>query len=149
MPSARILEPAKPTAPLALLVSEPEPGIVERWSDVDLEAGRLSIVRTSVLVNGKPATSTPKTDAGRRTIPLDPQLVASLRAHKIRQTEERLLWGPAWTDSGHVFTREDGAPLRPEYLSTAFEAHCKSAKLRVIRLHDLRVRHEAPCIRAG
>jgi integrase len=29
------------------------------------------------------------------------------------QLAERLEWGSAWTDSGRVFTREDGTPLRP------------------------------------
>ena len=96
-----------------------------RWSDVDLNAGRLSIVRTVVLVNNTPADSTPKTAAGRRTVPLDADLGAALRANCTRQTEERLLAGPAWQDTGLVFTREDGSALHPQYLSTAFGARVK------------------------
>jgi integrase len=136
---------------LLLLTRGPRRGemVGLRWSDVDLEASRLSIVRTRVLVKGKESTSSPKTDAGRRTIPLDAQLVAALKAHKVRQKEERLQWGPAWTDSGHVFTREDGTPLHPEYLSTAFEGHVKAAKLRSIRLHDLRHTAATLALKAG
>ncbi|HEX3542778.1 MAG TPA: tyrosine-type recombinase/integrase [Acidimicrobiales bacterium] len=109
-----------------------------RWADVDLEAGRISIRHTRVVVNAAATESTPKTDAGRRTVPLDDTLTAALRAHRRRQLEERLAWGPAWVDSGLVFTREDGSPLHPESLSTGFERLARRAGLRAIRFHDLR-----------
>ena len=109
-----------------------------RWADVDLDAGRISIRHTRVVVNAAATVSTPKTDAGRRTVPLDDTLTAALRAHRRRQLEERLAWGPGWVDSGHVFTREDGSPLHPEALSTSFERHVRRAGLRIIRFHDLR-----------
>ena len=53
-----------------------------QWGGVDLDAGSLQITRTRVLVDGAPVDSVPKTEAGRRTIPLDSSLVASLRSHK-------------------------------------------------------------------
>ncbi|MGH3183483.1 MAG: site-specific integrase, partial [Acidimicrobiales bacterium] len=56
----------------------------------------------------------PKTDSSRRTISIDPETVTALRVHRKRQLEERVLWGPAWTDGGHVFTKEDGTVLHPE-----------------------------------
>ena len=54
------------------------------------------------------------------------------------QTEERLAWGPAWTDTGLVFSREDGTPLNPQMLSDAFERQVRGAGLPAIRYHDLR-----------
>jgi len=105
---------------------------------VDLDAGSISITRTRVLVNGQPTDSVPKTDAGRRTIPLDPGLVATLRSHQTRQKAERLAAGPAWIAEGYVFTDEFGAPLHPEYISTRFESLVDRAQLRRIRLHDTR-----------
>lgn len=109
-----------------------------RWDAVDLDAGSISITRTRVLVNGQPTDSVPKTDAGRRTIPLDPGLVATLRSHQTRQKAERLAAGPAWIAEGYVFTDEFGAPLHPEYISTRFESLVDRAQLRRIRLHDTR-----------
>jgi len=50
----------------------------------------------------------------------------------------RLAAGPAWSDSGHVFTTEVGEPLRPATVSLAFERAVGRAKLPAIRLHDLR-----------
>jgi integrase len=55
-----------------------------RWSDLDLEAGRMSVVRSLVSVRNKLSISEPKTRRGRRSIQLDPATVAELRAHRRR-----------------------------------------------------------------
>ncbi len=52
-----------------------------------------------------------------------------------------------WTP-GHVFAREDGSPLHPEYLSV-FETHIRRAGLRSIRLHDTRHTCAALALQAG
>lgn len=109
-----------------------------RWEHVDLDASTLRVVHTRVSLSGKAAASGPKTNTGRRPIPLSAELVALLRATRKRQLEERLAWGEAWTDSGYVFTREDGLPYHPEYLSDRFDRLCSKHKLRRIRLHDAR-----------
>ena len=120
-----------------------------RWSDVDLDNGRLSITHTLVMVSGRVQVSEPKTARGRRTIPLDAGLVSVLRAHRRRQIEDRLAWGEAWEDTGYVFTREDGRPLYPEHLTTAFEALVKESGLRRIRLHDTRHTAATLALQAG
>ncbi len=66
-----------------------------RWPNVDLDEKRLVVCETGVVVDGKAEASTPKTDAGRRTIPLDDRLVTLLRAHRVRQGRERLAAGSA------------------------------------------------------
>ncbi len=109
-----------------------------RWRDVDLEAGRWRVVHTRISVGGTVVESTPKTAAGRRTIPLDSQLVAMLRSLKAAQAAERLSAGPAWTDSGYVVVNELGQPYHPEALSDRWEALVKAADVPRIRLHDAR-----------
>jgi integrase len=52
--------------------------------------------------------------------------------------------GPAWTDNGHVFTREDGQPYHPEHFSDRFDRLCTAAGVRRVRLHD--TRHSAASI---
>jgi hypothetical protein len=59
--------------------------------------------------------TTPKTDACKRTVSLDPRTVAVLRGHGKAQMAERLAAGPAWADSGLVFTREDERSLPPDW----------------------------------
>jgi integrase len=110
-----------------------------RWVNVDLDAGRVAIRRTMVMVAGKPQESEPKTAKGRRPVPVAAEVIQALREWKAYQAAERLEWGPGYTDSGGlVVTTEDGRPLHPETLSAAFVRHAKAAGLPPIRLHDLR-----------
>lgn len=110
-----------------------------RWTDVDLDAGRVRVgLHTRLSVNGRAVESTAKTRAGRRTLGLDPGLLAILRAHRRRQLSERLAWGGAWQDTGYVFTREDGTPVHPEHFSDRFDRLIAEAGVRRIRMHDAR-----------
>jgi integrase len=118
-----------------------------RWRDVDLDAGRASIVQTLI---GRRELSTPKTDNGRRSVAIDPATVAVLRGHRKDQLEERLAWGPAYEDEhGLVFCREDGSPVWPQSLSRAFERHAEQAGLPAIRFHDLRHTHATLALAVG
>jgi integrase len=120
-----------------------------RWSDVDLEAGKVTVQQALVAIGYRVEVSKPKTDKSRRRIGLDPATVAALRSWKVRQSEERLAWGPAWTDSGFVFTREDGTALHPQSFSQTFERHVRDAKLPTIRLHDVRHSYATAALNAG
>src|SRR5262245_24431601 len=109
------------------------------WSAVDLDAGRVEIRQTVVMVGTQAVVSpTTKTERSRRLIDLDQQTVAALKAHRTRQLAERLHWGEAWTDVGLVFVREDGTLIRPEWLTGRFRRLAAAAGLPPIRLHDLR-----------
>ena len=107
-----------------------------RWSAIDLEAKTLRVIETRIVVASQPMASTPKTSAGRRTIPLDDRLVAELRSHRARQAEERLAAGTAWEDTGYVFVDELGFPYRPETFSRQFAKLAADANLRRLRFHD-------------
>lgn len=109
-----------------------------RWQDVDLDTGRLAVNQTLISVGYKAQFSTPKTDRGKRSIDLDPETAQLLRSHRARQAEERLAWGPAYQDSGLVFTRETGEPIHPESFSSIFERLVKGSGVPRIRLHDCR-----------
>jgi integrase len=109
-----------------------------RWQDVDLNAGRIAVRRTLVMVSGKPALAEPKTAKGRRSITLAPDVADALRRHRAQQAAERLAWGAGWTDSGLVVTCEDGRPMHPETFSGTFTRLAAHAGLPPIRLHDLR-----------
>jgi integrase len=120
-----------------------------RWEDVDLEAGAIAVRQTRVSVDYQVSVGTPKTDRGTRSIALDPRTVAVLREHRTRQLEERLAWGPAWTDTGLVFTREDGSDIHPQRLSGWFRQRVVSSGLPPIRLHDVRHSYATALIKAG
>lgn len=120
-----------------------------RWSDVDLRAGRVSIVQTATLVGHRVQFSEPKTARSRRSLALDSATMEALREHRKHQLAERLAWGSAYRESGRVFTREDGSPIHPELLADWFVSHAKRAGLPRIRLHDLRHSYATAGLAAG
>ena len=120
-----------------------------RWTDVDLERARVSVRRSLVPINGTVEVHEPKTSRGQRLVALDPFTVSVLKAWSRRQKEERLEGGPAWTDSGLVFTRADGKLIHPERLSKGFRVAVKKSGLRQIHLHDLRHTHATLALEAG
>ncbi len=65
------------------------------------------------------------------------------------QLRERLEWGEAWTDSGLVFTREDGTAIHPERFTSWFEQMSRDAALPKIWLHDLRHSYATAALTAG
>ncbi len=92
-----------------------------------------------VTVAGKPTIRLgTKSPAGRRSIALDPATVAAVKAHHVRQLQERLAGGAGWQDHGLVFTREDGTPLRPTQLTRMFARRAREAGLPDLTLHGLR-----------
>lgn len=119
------------------------------WADVDLDAGELRVRRARVVVGYQVLDSGPKTDKGRRTIALDPGTVAVLRRHRAAQLEERLAWGPAYTDSGLVFTREDGTGLHPERITQGFARLVKRVGLPAITVHGVRHSYATQLADAG
>jgi integrase len=109
-----------------------------RWSDVDLDAGRLRVVQTVIQVRSKVTIGEPKTARGRRPIALDAGTVAVLREHRRGSVEHRMLVGPAFEDRGLVFHHPDGSSLRPDAVSAAFVRRVRAAGLPRLALKGLR-----------
>ena len=59
------------------------------WRDLDIEGGRVAIVRALVPIDGKLVETEPKTKRGRRLIALDAETVAVLREQAARQLAEQ------------------------------------------------------------
>ena len=70
-------------------------------------------------------------------------------AERQRQETRREFAGDAWTESGHVFTDELGAPVSPMALTNAFYKVAKKAGLPTTRMHNLRHTAATFILRAG
>ena len=117
-----------------------------KWDDIDLDRRRLGLNRGLVAIGYEVHQTRGKTRTSRRSIDLDTTTLDVLAGWRAFQRAEFCAVGIEH-DHGWVFT--DGEPIHPHALSQAFERIARRAGVPVIRLHDLRVRHEAPCIRAG
>jgi integrase len=120
-----------------------------RWSDVDLEAGRLSVRRALIPINREVVVSEPKTAKGRRVVALDPGTIEVLKAQAARQLDAQSEWDEAWIEFGLVFTAENGAALDPESVSRYFRQAVKKTMVPKIRLHDLRHTHATLALQAS
>jgi integrase len=120
-----------------------------RWSDVDLKAKTLTVNQARVLVDYRVRAEEPKSRNGKRTLPLDDDLVAALTDLRKCQAKESERGGSAyraglddldWYVAGaeYVVTDELGIPRHPESYSDEFTRMLKRAGLPKIRLHDSR-----------
>jgi integrase len=108
------------------------------WASVNFEAGTIRVERSLGTVNGRLAWGPPKSESGRRTVALDAASVGILRTHRAHQNAEKLALGAGYSDHDLVFAREDGEPLRPEWVTKRFHILTTAASLPRIHLHDLR-----------
>ena len=120
-----------------------------RWADVDLDNARISVHEAVLNVEYEMDIDSVKSDAGRRTIDLDPRTVSVLRSWRKTQLEERLAFGLRVGEHHHVFAKPDGSPLHPDYFSQVFERHLAKSELPTIRLHDLRHTHATILLKAN
>jgi integrase len=109
-----------------------------RWLDLDLEAGRLSIIRSLQRLEGRLQLTEVKTSKSRRTIPLPQYAIRALRAHRARQAQQRLAAGPEWQDGDLVFANRIGGFVEPVSLHRNFRCVLLKAGLPAMKFHNLR-----------
>lgn len=121
-----------------------------RWSDIDLEARTVTVNQARILVDYRITVEEPKSENGKRTLPIDNELASALRMLKMRQARERddagdaygsTLAGDGWSPmpgEEYVVTDELGVPVHPDWYSDEFGRQLKRAGLPKIRLHDSR-----------
>jgi integrase len=87
-----------------------------KWTDLDLDGGTLSVRRSLKVTDHGLDFGRTKNKASRRSVPLNKSAVAALKAHRLRQNEERLRLGELWEDQDLVFTNRVGKPINPSNL---------------------------------
>ncbi len=92
-----------------------------RWDHVNLDAGSIAVWR-SVRLGGDT-----KTSKSRRTLGLPQAVTEALRAHRVRQDEEKLAAGELWRDHDLVFTTTIGTELDAANVRRYFRSICKAA----------------------
>jgi integrase len=111
------------------------------WRTLDLDGARLDVEQQLVPTRGGATFGPPKSARSRRMIRLDEETVEVLRQHREAQELERLVAGDAYEDADLAFANELGAPIHPQRLTEAFDAHRKAAGLPDGTLHTLRHTH--------
>jgi len=122
-----------------------------RWSHIDWETRAASVtkegnvVRTSAGLSAGP----PKTRAGVRHVPISEPVLQALRAHRLKQQEERLR-APIWNGrdgDGPVLATHLGDVVEPRALSRTWKGWAEKAGLEDTGIHVSR--HYAATVMLG
>ncbi|MFD1658123.1 tyrosine-type recombinase/integrase [Streptomyces caeni] len=113
------------------------------WSDVDLNAGTLRVRRNVQRIRRELIFGTPKTMRSIRTVSLPRRCVQALTEHREAQERERKVAGPKWKPiegqpAGLIFTTSTGRVIDPRGLNRMLTILCRDARVRRVRVHDLR-----------
>jgi len=122
--------------------------LAARWSDVDFEAGTITVNQTLQAAFGELHFKEPKTAKSRRRITLPGVVVDALRAHRAEQAKKTLAREPGYALSDLVLAAPRGGPWWPYNFDRMWRKF-KAKQGLEIRFHDLRHTHATQLLRAG
>lgn len=110
-----------------------------RWSDVDLDAGQVTIRRAVAVTKGGLEVKSTKTDR-ERTVALDAGTVTALRAHRRECAERSLALGTPLAADAYVFARDAAGmtPWRPDSFSRKVRKVRRANELGHVQVRSLR-----------
>lgn len=119
------------------------------WSDVDLDAGRLTIRRSVVDIDGTVTTKATKTNSVR-TLLLGPTVVEMLRRRRADQEARAAQFGVTADPGGYVLSEAVDAsePLKPTLITGRYSNLCRRVGIKT-RFHDLRHANATRLLAAG
>lgn len=107
------------------------------WSNVDLEAGLVTIESTLKRTRRQLVRDTTKSARSKRTLKLTPQLVRELKAHRVGQAEEKMAAEGYWTGD-YVFTTKLGTPIDVRNALRAWKKVLDGSGVGHFTIHNLR-----------
>lgn len=91
----------------------------------------------------------PKNKSSRRVISIAEDDTKILKKLKIKQNENKLLFGPEYQNNNLVFCKSDGSKIYPNTTTNRFKLLAKRIGLNSVSLHDLRHTHATLMLQAG
>ncbi len=110
-----------------------------KWTFIDLMRGTLYVNEALEHTRAHGVRfKAPKSRSSRRVIPLAPECVELLQAHKAAQDAVKAEAGATYSDMDLVLPNPDGTPWPPDSFSVQFARIARTAGWQGFRLHDLR-----------
>ena len=109
-----------------------------RWSAI--RNGNIHIEHTVARVNTLVAKDRAKTDASNRHCAILPEIDEMFNRIKLEQAHNKNLFGNTYHDSDYIFTRQDGKPFNPDFLTDNFRKIIDRSETldKRLHLHNLR-----------
>lgn len=117
------------------------------WSDVNLVKDVISITKSRTQIGSRVVVGPTKNITSNRTLAIPAPLKKILEEEKIKQEENKKLFGEAWgvgknadstNNTGYVFCKPNGTLYRPNYPSNYFPKFLKRNNLKSVNFHSLR-----------
>ncbi len=120
------------------------------WDNVDFRKGKIK-GEMAINQNTKDGiiVGDPKTQTGSRSIAIDRALVRELRKHKMKQNEQKLKMGPAYTEQNLVIANELGKVVNSGQLRKVMKRIAEKAKVPYIPPKNLRHTHATLLLYSG
>jgi integrase len=109
-----------------------------QWKDVDFTKKTVFIWQQIQKIEGTYQFVKLKSEDSTRTLEIDDETLAALKAHKIQQNMDRLAVGDKWEDHDLVFTTSVGKPIDCKTDYRQWHRALANAELPMKRLHDAR-----------
>jgi integrase len=109
-----------------------------QWKDVDFNKKTVFIWQQVQKIEGVYEFVKLKSEDSSRTLEIDDETLAALKAHKVQQNMERLAMGDQWEDHDLVFTTSVGKPIDCKTDYRQWHRALANADLPMKRLHDAR-----------
>jgi integrase len=118
-----------------------------RWEDIDSQFRAIRVVRSLEETRAGIKVKETKTHRGR-PIKLPETVFQALEEHRQIQEADRMMFGPAYKDSGFICCREDGSLWEPDWFTSEFSRAAKKLGLNA-SFHSLRHSHASHLLRKG
>lgn len=120
-----------------------------RWEKIDLENGQIKVDRSLTYLSDSGITDGPTKGKNTRFVAIPSETVSLLKKYRVWQTERRLMMGDSWTDTGYVFTRDNGLPMNPSMVSDFLRSFCRRHNLPHVNAHAFRHSYASILIAEG
>lgn len=109
------------------------------WKDIDFKNQLVTIERSSLYLADRGIFEDgTKNKSSNRIIKVPNGAIQALKQMRAWQSDQRLIIGDLWQESGKVFTALNGSPMHPDTLSGWFHDFIQTTDLPQIHLHSLR-----------
>ena len=88
-----------------------------KWEKVSFDLGRIKVDRALLYTKSRGVYEDSTKTADTRYLRLPAETLALLAEWKQEQEDNRLRCANLWTNSGYVFTRDDGRPMNPDSIT--------------------------------
>lgn len=109
-----------------------------KWEDIQWNEKTIYIKRARTQVGSRIVEKDTKTYASTRKLFIPDDLLNTLQKELQKQEETRSQLKEYYKNTSHIIVMEDGAPIRPNYVSELFTKFLKQNYMPKIVLHELR-----------